>query len=68
MSNFDDTTKENMKGHNFNQLLMSDHPYRILTIGGFRFGKTNSSFDLISQQPDIEKSYLYDKDPYEAKY
>ena len=47
---------------------MSDHPYRILTIGGFRFGKTNSSFDLISQQPDIEKSYLYDKDPYEAKY
>ena len=39
MINFDDATKENMKGHNFNQLHMSDHPYRILIAGGFRFGK-----------------------------
>ena len=24
--------------------------------------------NLISHQPDIDKIYLYDKDPYEAKY
>ena len=25
-------------------------------------------FNLINQQPDIDKIYLYAKDPYEAKY
>ena len=25
-------------------------------------------FNVISQQPDIDKTYLYDKDCYEAKY
>ena len=30
--------------------------------------KTNSLFDLITQQPDIDKTYLYAKDPCEAKY
>ena len=30
--------------------------------------KTNVLFDLMSQQPDIDKIYLYAKDPYEAKY
>ena len=29
--------------------------------------KTNSLFNLINQQPDIDKIYLYTKDPYEAK-
>ena len=45
-----------------------DHPYRILTIGASGSGKTNSLFNLISLQPDIDKIYLYTKDPYEAKY
>ena len=31
-------------------------------------GKTNSLFNVINQQPDIDKIYLYAKDPYEAKY
>ena len=31
-------------------------------------GKTNSLFNLISQQPDTDKIYLYDKDSHEAKY
>ena len=31
-------------------------------------GKTNSLFNLINHQPDIDKIYLYTKDPYEAKY
>ena len=30
--------------------------------------KKNSFFNLISHQPDIDKIYLYVKDPYEAKY
>ena len=37
-------------------------------IGGVGWGKTNWLFNLISQQPDIDKIYLYAKDPYEAKY
>ena len=28
----------------------------------------NSLFNLINQQPDIDKIYLYGKDPNEAKY
>ena len=28
----------------------------------------NALFNLISQQPDIDKIYFYAKDPFEAKY
>ena len=31
-------------------------------------GKTNVLLNLIENQPDIDKIYLYAKDPYEAKY
>ena len=31
-------------------------------------GKTNAFLNLIHNQPDIDKIYLYAKDPYEAKY
>ena len=31
-------------------------------------GKTNSLFNLVSQQPEIDKIYLYAKDPHEGKY
>ena len=30
--------------------------------------KNSSLFNLINQQPDIDKIYLYAKDPYETKY
>ena len=68
MINFDDVTKENIKEHNPNWPQIPDHPYRILIIGGSGSGKTNSLFNLIIDQPDIDKIYLYAKDPYEAKY
>ena len=68
MSNFDDVTKENIKEHNPNWPQISDHSYRILISGGSGFGKTNSLFNLINQQPDIIKTYLYAKDLFEAKY
>ena len=40
----------------------------ILIIGGPQSRKTNSLFNLINQQPNIDKIYLYAKDPYESKY
>ena len=40
----------------------------ILVIGSSGSGKTNALLNLIDNQPDIDKIYLYAKDPYEAKY
>ena len=37
-------------------------------IGGSGSGKTNALLNLINDQPDIDKIYLYAEDPYEAKY
>ena len=37
-------------------------------IGGSGSGKTNVLLTLIKNQPDIDKIYLYAKDPYECKY
>ena len=45
-----------------------DHPCRILIVGSSESGKTNSLLNLINNQADIGKIYLYAKDPYEAKY
>ena len=49
-------------------LQIPDHPYKILIVGGSGSGKTNSLFNLISYQPDIDKIYLYAENPHEAKY
>ena len=68
MTNFDDYTNENKTEHNSKWSYIPDHPYRILIVGGSGSGKTNSLFNLINNQPDIDKIYLYAKDPYEAKY
>ena len=42
--------------------------HRILIIGGSGSRKANALLNLINNQPDIDKIYLYAKDPYEAKY
>ena len=68
MINFDEDTNENEINHNPNCPYISDHPYRILIIGGSRSGKTNALLNLINNQPDIDKIYLFVKDPYEDKY
>ena len=65
---FGNLTKESMKEHNPNWLEIPDHPCRLSIIGGSGSRKTNSLFHLINQQPDIDKIYLYTKDPNEAKY
>ena len=68
MINFDDYTKKNIIEHNSKWPYIPDHPYRILIIGGSGSGKTNALLNLINNQPDIDKIYLYAKDPYETKY
>ena len=68
MINFDDYANENKTQHNLKWPYIPDHPYRILIIGGSGSGKTNALLNLINNQPDIDKIYLYAKDPYEAKY
>ena len=61
MINFHDAIKENIKEPKWPGI--SDHPYRVLIIGGSGTGKTSSLFNLINQQPDIDKICLYVKDP-----
>ena len=68
MFNFDYITKEDIKEHNPNSSEIPDHPYRILIVGGFGSGKTNALVNLIYNEPDIDKIYLYAKYPYEVIY
>ena len=57
-----------MKELNPNLQKISDHPYRILKVGGSRYGKTNALLNLINHEQNIDKIYLYAKDPYYPKY
>ena len=68
MINFDNFVNENKTEHKKKWPYLPDHPYRILIIGGSGSGKPNVLLNLIENQPDIDKIYLYAKDPYEAKY
>ena len=68
MIDFDDYANENKTEHNQQWPYIPDHPDRILIIRGSESGKTNALLNLINNQPDIDKIYLYAKDPYEAKY
>ena len=67
MFNLDNTTNEKNKEDNKKWPYIPDHPYRILIIGGSRSGITNTLLNLISQQDDIDKIYLYAKDLSEPK-
>ena len=68
MINFVNYTNENKTKNNKNLPYIPNHPCRIIIIGGSGSGKTNLLLDLIENQPDIDKIYLYAKDPYELKY
>ena len=69
MINFDDYTNENKTTqHDLKWPYVPDHRYRIFIIDGLVSGKTNPLLNLINNHPDIDKRYLYVKDPYEAKY
>ena len=58
MVNFDDYAVENKTEHNlkWGQQGVQD------------LGKTDALLNLINNHPDIDKIYLYAKDPYEAEY
>ena len=68
MINFDEYVNENKTEHNGKLPYIPDHPYRILITGGSASGKTNTLLDLINEQNDIDKIYLYAKDLSEPKY
>ena len=68
MISFEYYANENKTEHNQKWPYIPDYPYRILIIGGSVSGKTNALLNLINNQPDVDKIYLYAKDSYEAKY
>ena len=64
MKNYDQSVKAN---HDPNWQCIPDHSYRIFIIGGS--GKTNVLLNLLKyERPDIDKIYLYVKDPFKSKY
>ena len=65
MINLDSTTNENNREHNET---IPDHPHIILIIGGSGSGKTSALLNLINEQDDTDKIYLYAKDLSESKY
>ena len=60
--------QKNIKRENPNWPEIRHHSYRILIIRGSGSGKTNTLFNMINQEPDIEKIYLYTKDLKVVKY
>ena len=68
MYNLDSITNENNREHNKKWPYIPDYLYRIFKIGGSRSGKTNALLNLIKEQDDIDKIYLYAKDLSEPKY
>ena len=68
MINFDKHANENKTEHNSKWIYIPDHPCRILIIGGSASGKTNALLNLINNELDFYKIYLYAKDPYKTKY
>ena len=68
MINLDNIKNKNHQNHNKKWPYIQDHPYRILVIVGSGSGKANTLLNLINEQKDIDKIYLYVKDLSEPKY
>ena len=68
ITNSDSITNKSNKKHNEKWPFIPDHPDIILIIGGSESGKTNALLNLIKEQDDIDKIYLYLKDLSESKY
>ena len=68
MANFDEYTNKNKTQHNSNWPYIPDYPYKIPIVDGWGSEKTNALLNLINNQLDIDKVYLYAKDPHENKY
>ena len=61
MINLDKIVNNNNEEHNEKWPYTPDHPHRILMIGGSRSVKTSTLLNLINEQKDIDKIYLYSK-------
>ena len=68
MINLDSISNENNKKQNENWSYIPGHPYIILIIGGSGSRKTNTLLNLINEQNDTDKIYLYARDLNEPKY
>ena len=68
MINLNRSANENNKEHNKKWSYIPDYPHRILIIGGPGSGKTNTLLNLINEQDNIDKIYLYVKDLSDPKY
>ena len=68
MINSHNYTNENKTEQNLKWSYIPDHPYIILIIGSCGSGKTNTLLYSINNQRDIDKIYVYAKDPYDAKH
>ena len=68
MINLDSITNKTHKEHHEKWPYIPDYPYRILIIGSSGSRKTNTLLNLIKEQDDIDKMYLYTKDLSEPKY
>ena len=68
MINLDDITNENNKKHDKKWPFIPDCAYRILIIGSSGSGKTNALLNVINEQDDTDKMYLYAKDLSGPKY
>ena len=68
MNDLDNITSENNEKHNENWPYIPDHLYRILIIGDSESGKTNTLLNVINEQNDIDKMYLYATELIEPKY
>ena len=66
--NLDSIINDNNKERNEKCPFIPDHPYRIIIIGGSGSGKTNALINLINEQNNIDKIYLYARDLSEPKY
>ena len=64
----DSIINENNKEHNENWPHIPDNLHRILIISCSGSGKTNTLLNLIKEQDNIDKIYLYAKDLSEPKY
>ena len=67
MIDFNNVTNENIKEYYLNWPQIPEHSYRVLIIRGSESTKRNLLFNLVNEEPDIDKNYLYAKDLYEAK-